>query len=86
MKELKAIPWIERARATRQYHSEQKKKDFKWRVSDTAACLNRSIGSISEDLLIAKWLKTHEEEIRKFETAREALTFVKELERALEME
>jgi hypothetical protein len=69
--------WIERAKSTYNFHRNKLIQDKKWRVQDTALRLRRSIGSVSEDLLLARWLKTNEKELEKLDYANEALEFVK---------
>jgi hypothetical protein len=53
----------------------------KWRVEDTAKTLNRSFGSVSQDLSVASWLRTHENKIAKCKTFTEAMEFVREATR-----
>lgn len=75
------ISWIDRAKQTHQFHCQRirvnKDKDIKWRLKDTAKALGRSVGSISEDLLIASWLKTHSEQLKRFDFAWEALRYIR---------
>lgn len=76
-----AVPkqtWVDRAIFTHRYHVEKLKLHDNWTITDTAAALNRSLGSISEDLLIANWLKTHENKIRRFSYAKDALAFIRD--------
>lgn len=73
--------WLERVRATEEYHRSQLMLNKKWRLEDTAIQLHRAFGSISQDLLIASWLRTHETKISKFKTFTEAIEFVREAER-----
>ena len=86
MKDVHGIPWIERAKETQRFHAEKRRLDKKWRISDTAKVLNRSSGSVSEDLLIASWLKTHESKLITFDRVKDALEWIrmKEDERASE--
>lgn len=70
--------WIDRAVATHNFHVEQLRKESKWRMEDTAILLNRSLGSVSQDILIANWLKTHENKIRSFKQRSDALEWVYE--------
>lgn len=79
-------PWIQRAKATNRFHIEKLKEDSKWRLKDTARALKRSIGSISEDLLIAYWLRTHEKDILKFDYCKEALEWIREKELEVQTE
>lgn len=70
--------WIERAKATHRFHADKVKgSEKKWRVKDTAKLLRRSVGSISEDLLIARWCRTHEKELEQLENAYDALAFIR---------
>lgn len=74
--------WIDRAINTYNYHC-QKLKEYEnlnrnWLIEDTADALNRSLGSVSEDILIANWLKTHEDKIRSFKYAKDAIAFIRE--------
>jgi hypothetical protein len=69
--------WLERAIQTHNYHVGKCKSDSKWTVAHTAKNLHRSLGSISEDLLIVNWLKTHENKIRQFRHQYEALAFIR---------
>lgn len=50
--------------------------NISWRVEDTARELNRSDGRISEDLMLASWVKTHPQ-ILDFEYVKDALVFVR---------
>ena len=72
--------WLERVKATEEYHQSQLRLNDKWRMEHTATALQRSLGSISQDLKIAGWLKTHEEKISKFKTFTEAIEFVRQKE------
>lgn len=78
--------WLDRARETSRFHYSNLKETPSWTLSKTAALLKRSIGSISEDLLIASWLKTHSKEIEKFEYARDALEFIREKKMKMNLE
>lgn len=78
--------WLERARETSRFHYSNVKEKANWRLGNTAKLLNRSIGSISEDLLIATWYKTHGKELEKFEYAHEALEFIREKKRKMNLE
>ena len=69
--------WLTKAKETYTYHRSQLLTRDKWRASDTAKSLRRSLGSISEDLLIARWCKTHESELEKIEFACDALAFIR---------
>lgn len=70
--------YIEKARETYKFHRSKLLSNDKWTTVQTAKALRRSIGSISEDLLIARWLKTHEKQLEKFKYAYEALEWIRE--------
>lgn len=70
--------WVERCRLTEAYHVSQLKSDSKWRIEDTAEALQRSIGSVSQDLLLASWLKTHENQLIRFKRMKDAIEFVRQ--------
>jgi hypothetical protein len=57
------------------------RQNKKWRVEDTAISLERAFGSVSQDLQIASWLRTHENKIAKCKTYTEAIEFVREATR-----
>jgi hypothetical protein len=61
------------------------KENSNWRIQDTAKALRCSIGSVSENLLIASWLRTHENQLLKFDYAREALDFIREKKKKMAM-
>lgn len=78
--------WIEKAKSTQKYHREQLQSHDKWTIRDTAKVLRRSPGSIAEDLLIARWLKTHSTQLEKFSYAYEALEWIRKKMREQELE
>jgi len=86
---MKAPPvknhWIEQAVAIHNFYIERLKEDSSWTLQDTATMLNRSIGSISQAILISTWLKTHEKQLRKFSCMRDALAFVRSRQRELRL-
>lgn len=86
---MKAPPikptWIERAVEIRSFHIQCCLDDEKWTIAKTAQALNRSIGSISQDLLIASFLKTHEKQLRRCSSLRDALAYVRQIQREMEL-
>ena len=86
MKESAIQPeWIDVAVSIRQFHINKLKINEKWRIQDTAKALNRSYGSVNQYLMIASWLKTHEVQIRRVDTMKEAVELIKKLKRNLEI-
>lgn len=77
--------WIDRACEIKFFHVQCCKDDPKWTVAKTAQALNRSIGSVSQDLLIASFLKTHEKQLRRCNSLRDALAYVRSIQREMEL-
>jgi hypothetical protein len=78
--------YLERAKETYKFHRSKLVLDNGWNISKTAKALRRSIGSISEDLMIIKFYKDHEKELDKFDYAYEALEYIRKAQRAGELE
>lgn len=76
--------WLERARETSKFHRAHLILDDDWTLTKTAKALRRSIGSICEDMLIGKWLKTHEKQIESFSYAYEALAFIRKRQKEID--
>ena len=83
---MSELEWLDQAKKTLEYHrSKQLSSDGKkWTITMTANTLHRSLGSVCEDLLIAKWSKTHN--LRQFEFAYEALNFIRMKKKEMELE
>ncbi len=75
--------WLDRAIQVRQFHIQQCKEEPGWTVTKTADALNRSVGSVSQDITLAMWSKTHEKQLRRCSSARDALTFIKDKQREM---
>ena len=70
--------WIERAKYTFRFHcSKIKENNGNWKLEATARELKRSIGSVSEDIIVASWLKTHQEDLEQFKYLKDALAFIR---------
>jgi hypothetical protein len=80
VKTLMSIPrkssWQERVREVEKFHLTNLKLDSAWRQEDTARELNRSVGRISEDLLLASWMRTHPK-VETFKHVQDALDWVR---------
>lgn len=70
--------WLEKAKITYKYHRDKMLSNDDWTVTMTARALRRAYGSIAEDLLIARWCRSHEKELEKFVYAYQALEFIRE--------
>lgn len=78
--------WLDRAIEIRRFHIQQLKDEPHWTIEKTAKILNRSIGSVSQDLLLADWYKTHEKQLRRCKSMRDALEFVRERKKEMRLE
>ena len=78
--------YLDKARETYKFHRSKLLSDNKWTTVKTAKALRRSIGSISEDLMIARWLKTHEKQLEKMKYAYEALEFIREKQKEQDLD
>jgi hypothetical protein len=78
------LTWQERARDTEKFHKDLLRKNEKHRIQDTADILHRSLGSISEDLCLASWLKTHPK-VNDCKTIFDALRLVRKLKLEMRM-
>jgi hypothetical protein len=77
--------WLKQARQTAEYHRSQRlTHDKKWTLTQTAKALRRSLGSICEDILIAKESRVYDLEV--FEFQYEALNFIRMKKKERELE
>lgn len=70
--------WIEKAKETYRYHRSKLLADQSWNTVKTAKSLKRSIGSISEDLMVARFCKDGENQIIKFKNRYEGIDYIRE--------
>lgn len=78
MSEPQQPKFLLKAKETFKIHRSKILSEDKWNTTDTARFLRRSIGGVSEDLMIARWCRTHENSLEKFKYAYEALEFIRE--------
>lgn len=71
------LNWLDRAIEVYNFHCEQLKEDSSWTIAKTALALNRSLGSVGQDIQIASWVKSHEKQLRKCRSQAEAIEFVR---------
>lgn len=71
------LSWIDTCVEIHNFHVSQVKTEPNWTVEKTARILSRSVGSVSQNLLLASWFKTHEKQLRRFSCAKDALEFVR---------
>ena len=86
MKHLVKQGWLERAIAVHNYHVAVSKAEQGWTIEKTARDLNRSVGSVSQDITVASWVKTHEKQLRRFKSMRDALGYIKDKKREMRSE
>lgn len=72
--------WVKRALETRRFHVAKLRMIANWRIQDTAEILERSIGSVSQDLLLAFWL-IKDDEVVKFPYVRDAIDYCRKKQR-----
>ena len=75
--------WIEVSLSIYKFHITKLKDNSSWRIEDTARELKRSLGAVSQYLAIASWFKTHENQLRRCDTMKEAVAFIKKHKREL---
>lgn len=80
------VGWLTRAIKTHNFHCLKIRDKSSWTLTDTANALGRSLGSISEDVTIASWFKTHESKLKSFKYAKDALAFIRDKKRSLMVE
>jgi len=78
--------WISKCIDIHNFHVSQIKEESNWTVEKTAKILCRSVGSVSQDLLIASWLKTHEKQLRRFSCAKDALEFIRNKKKEMKIQ
>ena len=76
--------WLERAKETYKFHRSKLISHDKWSLAKTAKSLRRSLGSVSEDIMLAKWCRTHEKQLEQFEHTYQALQFIREKQAELD--
>lgn len=80
------LSWLEKAKETHKIHVANLKTQERWTIAKTAKALGRSIGSVSEDLMIARWWKVHPVKLEKMSSARDCLEWIRDKEKEIERE
>lgn len=75
---LAKLGWLDRAIQVYNYHVQCCKSEKKWTIEKTAVTLNRSVGSVSQDITVAAWTRTHEKQLRRFHSMKDAMEYIKE--------
>lgn len=77
------VNWLDRAIQVHNFHVQQCKDESKWTIEKTAESLNRSIGSVSQDITVASWVRTHEKQLRRFRSLHDALEYIRDKKREM---
>lgn len=85
MNHLVKQDWLTRAVEINKFHVQQLKDEEDWTLQQTAKLLNRSLGSVSQDLLIAHWAKTHERQLKACRSMRDALEWIHRKQREMRL-
>lgn len=75
---LAKLHWLDRAVQVYNYHVQLCKSESNWTIVKTATSLNRSVGSVSQDITVASWTRTHEKQLRRFHSMKDGLDYIKE--------
>lgn len=75
---LAKLNWLDRAVQVYNYHVDLCKTEKRWTIEKTAHSLNRSVGSVSQDITVASWTRTHEKQLRRFNCMRDAIEYIRE--------
>ncbi len=78
--------YLTKAKETYFFHKSKLLSNDKWTMNQTARSLRRSLGGISEDLIIARFCKEHEDELKKFDYAYEALEYIRKRKKEADLE
>jgi len=79
--------WLEKVKKTQRFHASKcREHNGYWKLKDTAKELKRSVGSVSEHLLVATWLRTHSDKIEKCKSLNDAIDFIQDKKRNLSFE
>lgn len=86
---MKAPPvkqnWIEQCLDIHRFHVSQLRDEPHWTIEKTACALNRSIGSVSQSILLASWFRTHEKQLKRFSSMKDALAFVRSKRKEMQL-
>lgn len=75
--------WVTKCIDIHNFHVSQLRAESSWTVEKTAKALCRSVGSVSQCLTIASWLKTHEKQLRRFRNEKDAIEFIRNKKREM---
>lgn len=70
--------WLARVKETHRFHIQHIKDNPKHTIADTCKLLKRSIGSVSQELKVASWLRTHSAQLEEFEFFHQAIEYIRQ--------
>lgn len=78
--------YLSKAKETYYFHRSKLLSNDKWTVAQTAKSLKRSLGSISEDLLIARCYRLYKKQMERFDFAYQAIEYIREQQKKSDLE
>lgn len=72
--------WLDSSLEVNTFHVLQCKDEIGWTIEKTSKALNRSVGSVCQDIMLSSWSRTHEKQLRRM-GKNEALEFVRKKDR-----
>lgn len=82
---LRKLDWLEKALEIYKFHIQHLKEDETWTLVKTATALNRSLGSVSQDVMIGDWYRTHEKQLRRCSSMQDAVAWIKVRKREIKI-
>lgn len=76
--------WVVRVKGVAQYHTSQLKDNSKWTLRDTARELRRSVGRVSEDLMLVSFMRTHPK-VETYKRIQDAVAYCRRIKREQRM-
>lgn len=81
--------WIDKVQTVCDFHREALRQannnGTKWTLEATAKALGKSIGRVSEQLMLGEGLKTHRKQLEKFKNETDAVDFMRKRKKELRM-
>jgi len=78
--------WMTQCVEIHRFHISQLLIEPNWTLDKTAKSLNRSIGSVSQAILISSWMKTHEKQLKRCRSMTDALKFIRERQKEMRLD
>jgi hypothetical protein len=78
--------FLKKAKDTHKIHVANCRNNDNWTLLQTAKALNRSIGSVSQDLMVVRWWRIHPNRIERFTSIKDCLEWIRDREKDIELE